>query len=399
MRYLIRKTFSLVLAGLSAFLLICTEHNYAFAAGTSMAEKMQTLVLQSITISLNSSTWDEDTISISNTDAGMDDGEADPTQDLEIEITEDEKAEASKDVIKSTTLKQGDDSHEVTLMQERLMDLYYLELDESTGYYGSNTTEAVKLFQRTNKLTIDGVAGKETLDLLFSEKALKYTIRKGDSGSDVSSLQRRLKSLGYYTGSITGYFGSSTQSSLIAFQKANKLTADGKAGIKTRTQLYSDNAIKKKTSTTTKPAPTAKPTNPPENSNPAPGNPTNVNAFLDFAQAQLGKKYVRGNEGPNSFDCSGYVYYCLKSCGVSTGRLSAAGFSQVSKWPSVSKSNLQPGDILFFGLRGSASVGHTGIYLGNNKMIHCSSSKGKVVITDITGSYWKENYKSARRVF
>lgn len=121
--------------------------------------------------------------------------------------------------------------------------------------------------------------------------------------------------------------------------------------------------------------------------------------MIRFAKEQLGKKYVWSTEGPNSFDCSGFVYYVLKNSGVSTGRYSAAGFSQVSSWEKIeSKGDLQPGDLIFFTAPGSSRIGHTGIWLGNNQYIHASTSAGKVVISS-AGSYFNENFVFGRRVF
>ena len=233
----------------------------------------------------------------------------------------------------------------------------------------------------TNGLGIDGIAGDTTLDLIYSNKAHRYTIKQGDSGSDVAALQRRLKELKYFSGSANGYFGAATTTALKAFQKRNSLTADGKAGSGTRDLIYSSKAKKAATSSSSSNTGSSNTgSSNPGSSNTGSSTTTSgsksVSKFLDFAQAQLGKRYVSGNEGPSSFDCSGFVYYCLKNNGVNIGRLSAKGFSQVDDWTSIKKADLRAGDILFFGLRGSASVGHTGIYLGGGKMIHCSSSKG-----------------------
>ncbi len=354
----------------------------------SLTNMMQTMVIQSVTTSINSIAFtDEQEIQTANDGTQVDDQTGDDSQ-----VEDDEKPETPtpSQTPAAASLRPGASGDDVKRMQLRLTALdYFDDSDEADGVYGSDTSQAVKLFQRTNGLSIDGIAGETTLSLIYSSKAHKYTIKQGDSGSDVASLQRRLKDLKYFSGSTTGYFGSSTTTAVKAFQKMNGLQEDGKAGAQTRDLLYSSKAKKAVTSTST--------------TSPAPSTPTtgtkSASKFLDFAQAQLGKRYVSGNEGPSSFDCSGFVYYCLKNNGVNVGRLSAKGFSQVDEWTGVSKSDLRLGDLLFFGLRGSASVGHTGIYIGSGKMIHCSSSKGKVVITSISTTYWVQNYKSAKRVY
>ena len=240
------------------------------------SQMFQTLVIQSITTSMNASTWsDQDDIQIANDGTGQADIDAaavdpnavaaptataepnatepvatpTPTAEATPEPTVDPEQvapAAPKDEILSTALKPGTNSAEVKLLQKRLMTLQFFESDDATGYYGSVTTNAVKFFQRANGLTIDGIAGQETLKVMFSDEAKKYTIQPGDSGTDVASLQRRLKELNYFTGNATGYYGTASVAAVKEFQKANGLTVDGKVGIRTRDALYSSEAVAKK---------------------------------------------------------------------------------------------------------------------------------------------------------
>ena len=123
-----------------------------------------------------------------------------------------------------------------------------------------------------------------------------------------------------------------------------------------------------------------------------------VNEVISFTTKQLGKAYVWGAQGPNSFDCSGLTYYVYKnSAGITLPRTS----SEQSKYgTTVSKSNLQPGDLVFFDTSGSNNgvVSHVGIYAGNGQMIHSSSSQGKVVQVSIETSYWNNAYVTAKRI-
>jgi len=130
---------------------------------------------------------------------------------------------------------------------------------------------------------------------------------------------------------------------------------------------------------------------------PEPLNPE-VTALLDLADAQLGKPYVFGKTGPKSFDCSGLVYYCLKMAGETVDRGTAYEYSRIKDWDKItSMDDLQPGDILFFSI-GSKKIGHTGIYIGDGKMIDASSSNGKVVMRSCVTSYWTKHFVVARRV-
>ena len=70
-----------------------------------------------------------------------------------------------------------------------------------------------------------------------SSAAASSTLKEGSSGSEVKTLQQRLKDLGYYKGSVDGKYGAGTAEAVKAFQRANKLTADGKAGKNTQTAL------------------------------------------------------------------------------------------------------------------------------------------------------------------
>ena len=85
------------------------------------------------------------------------------------------------------------------------------------------------------------------------------SLKKGDSGDSVRALQRRLKELGYYTGSVDGDFGENTDKAVRAFQQNNGLTVDGKVGSKTMTKLNSSSAVRASVATAT-PKRTATPT-------------------------------------------------------------------------------------------------------------------------------------------
>ncbi len=115
---------------------------------------------------------------------------------------------------------------------------------------------------------------------------------------------------------------------------------------------------------------------------------------VNLAKKQVGKRYVYGAEGPNSFDCSGLTQYLYKNCGKSIPRVSSDQYSSSQK---VKKSSLKKGDLLFFSTSSSGSVGHVGIYIGNNEMVHAANSNTGVVITDLSSSYYVKHYVGAGR--
>lgn len=111
------------------------------------------------------------------------------------------------------------------------------------------------------------------------------------------------------------------------------------------------------------------------------------------AKKHLGKKYVWGATGPNTFDCSGLTQYCHKKLGISIPRTSLA---QSNSGKSVSKSNLQMGDLIFWKTT-SAKVGHVGMYVGNGQFIHAPNSRSVVKIDSLSNSYYSSRYVNARR--
>jgi peptidoglycan hydrolase-like protein with peptidoglycan-binding domain len=155
--------------------------------------------------------------------------------------------------VPSTPLKPNDTGAEVTTLQKALIALGYLK-GKPDGFYGPKTTAAVKLFQRVDGLTPDGIAGSKTLARLSSRSgsttsssttnpatfdAPSTTLKPGDSGSQVEVLQRELAGLGYSPGTIDGNYGPGTVSAVKAFQQAAGLTADGVVGSKTLQALRS----------------------------------------------------------------------------------------------------------------------------------------------------------------
>ena len=123
-----------------------------------------------------------------------------------------------------------------------------------------------------------------------------------------------------------------------------------------------------------------------------------VDKVISLAKSLLGKPYVWAAEGPNSFDCSGYTYYIFKKAANTVLPRTSASQSKYGTY--VSKSNIKIGDLVFFDTSGvnDGNVSHVGIYIGNNEFIHCSSSKGKVVISQLNSSYYSKAYVNARRV-
>lgn len=118
-------------------------------------------------------------------------------------------------------------------------------------------------------------------------------------------------------------------------------------------------------------------------------------AIVQTARRYLGYPYVRGAEGPRAFDCSGLVQYVLGRHGLQVGRTCPGQFRQGRP---VSRSQLQPGDIVFFKNTYRRGISHVGIYLDGDQFIHAPHSGDSVKITSLNSSYYAPRYVGARRM-
>ncbi len=205
--------------------------------------------------------------------------------------------------------------------------------------------------------------------LMSSAQAVN--LRLGDSGSEVALLQERLQSLGHNVGEIDGSFGRQTEAAVIAVQAGRGLRADGIVGEATWNVLRL----------------------PAVSVSRGRGDNVSVNRILATASRYQGVPYVFGGTTPRGFDCSGFTQYVFGLNGISLPRTADV---QYQIGIPVTRSQLQPGDIVFFStyLPGPS---HNGIYLGGGKFINASSSRG-VSIARMDNSYWSPRYIGARRV-
>ena len=292
-------------------------------------------------------------------------------------------------------IEKGAEGEDVMALQKRLMELNYLAIDEPTSYFGKATKAAVMLFQRQHELQQDGICGADTIALMYSEDAKPYVMYEGAEGDDIQSFQEQLVELGYLeSNQVTGFYGTDTVEAVTKFQQRNHLGKDGKAGEKTLEAINSPDArvsytreqeiiAEKKKQAALARASSAE---------------GRIDKLINAAKKQLGDPYILGKSGPDTFDCSGLVVYCLRSANVYTRRLNAAGLSKTTSWTKVSSlDNVKRGDLLFFKSDDSSGIGHVGIYIGGGEMIDASSANGKVVRRGAKTSYWRRNFVVARR--
>jgi len=188
----------------------------------------------------------------------------------------------------------------------------------------------------------------------------------GSRGQAVSTIQKNLQALGYYTyGSITGYYGSVTQQAVLKFQKAYGLTATGNVDSATNTQIW--HALVKKRL---------------------------VNNAFKFT----GVPYKWGGTTPKGFDCSGFVYYMFNYEGVPFPRTTSEEIYAMPGKKITSTASLMPGDLVFFAVNRPGVVSHVGFYVGGGKFISATTSKG-VYTYPLTTGYWSNYYIGAKRVY
>ena len=113
---------------------------------------------------------------------------------------------------------------------------------------------------------------------------------------------------------------------------------------------------------------------------------------LAYAMQFVGYPYVYGGSSTSGFDCSGFTQYVYKHFGVTLNRTAAA---QSSNGTAVSRSNLQPGDLVMFG----SPINHVGIYVGGGRIVHAANPSRGVTTDTINSGYYNTNYVCARRIF
>ena len=114
-----------------------------------------------------------------------------------------------------------------------------------------------------------------------------------------------------------------------------------------------------------------------------------------LAKQYLGTPYVLGGNGPSSFDCSGFTKYIYAQFGYTLNRTAT---DQLQNGVSVSRSELQPGDLVFFKYNTSKPVSHVGIYIGGGEFIHASTNRYVVQIDQMNSGHYDNVYVYARRI-
>ncbi|EMS3941810.1 C40 family peptidase [Neisseria gonorrhoeae] len=123
----------------------------------------------------------------------------------------------------------------------------------------------------------------------------------------------------------------------------------------------------------------------------------NADELIGSAMGLLGIAYRYGGTSVSTgFDCSGFMQHIFKrAMGINLPRTSA---EQARMGAPVARSELQPGDMVFFRTLGGSRISHVGLYIGNNRFIHAPRTGKNIEITSLSHKYWSGKYAFARRV-
>ena len=113
------------------------------------------------------------------------------------------------------------------------------------------------------------------------------------------------------------------------------------------------------------------------------------------AESRIGTAYRYGGSGPDAFDCSGLVAYAYQQVGVSVPRTAAQQYALARPVP---RSELRPGDLVFFRLSGR-EVSHVGIYAGDGQFVHAPQTGGQVSTANLDDEWYRQRYAGAGRPY
>jgi cell wall-associated NlpC family hydrolase len=221
------------------------------------------------------------------------------------------------------------------------------------GSFSAADATRLKSFQKSVGLKQTGVVNDPTWIALIAYGSKPF-LSTGDRGVHVVRLQRALRAAGYETMTGTGYFGPLTATAVKAVQRGNGFKATALVGPRFWSLLQSGRL---------KPGRQASPT-------PALGGTSSKGSSkaaiaLAFAKRQLGDRYAYGGTGPDSWDCSGLTQAAYKAAGVKLPHSARGQFAYGRK---VTKSQLKPGDLVFF----YSPIHHVSLYAGDGKVLHAS---------------------------
>jgi len=121
-----------------------------------------------------------------------------------------------------------------------------------------------------------------------------------------------------------------------------------------------------------------------------------IDKIISTTKDKVGSRYEPGSTGPNSFDCSGFVYYVFKKNGIKIPRVSA---KQAEISEKLSRDKLEKGDIVCFDTSNKGHINHVGIYLGDGRFIHSTLVRAySVTVSNLNKGFYKDKFRWGVRV-
>ncbi|WP_335871176.1 C40 family peptidase [Bacillus sp. 2205SS5-2] len=280
---------------------------------------------------------------------------------------------------------------------------YTVKSGDSLSLIAKNYGTTVTSLKQANHLTGDLIYINQTLAVPDGSTASTYTVRSGDYLYKIAKIYGlsvpELKNLNgltsdlIYVGQTLKVAGTAAtpepkQTTMYTVQAGDTLSHIAKRNSMSVSQLkdlnslssdliYVGQTLKVSTAAVT----------------PEPTNAFAVATLISEAKKVLGTPYLWAGTTPSGFDCSGFIYYAFNQAGKDLARTNTDGYYSLS----VSVSNPQPGDLVFFENTYKSGISHMGIYLGNNEFIHASSSKG-VSVTSLSNTYWGPKFAGYKRI-
>jgi len=252
----------------------------------------------------------------------------------------------------------------------------------------AGTGDIVVVVERTdsewNKVNFHGTVGFISVPFLENRReAANFNKRGSVSGSAVNMRERPNT-----TSSILGSYGSGTEMSIIGINSGWYKVVHGDLTGYIRSDLMTVLSRGSGSGEAAAPRVTAI-------SAPDPNLPLG-HSIASFASGFVGHRYVRAGTSPAGFDCSGLVTYVLGQHGIRVTRNASGQYRD--NGVHINKSDLVPGDLVFFSNNGGRSVTHVGIYIGEGKFVHASGTRVGVIISSLSSSYYTRVWHGAKRV-
>ena len=294
--------------------------------------------------------------------------------------------------VKAYTINKKSPAYIVKTYQEKLQDLgYYFGVCD--GIYTDSFKQAVRNYQVHNSQNADGYIGPATKFSLDSNYSKPFFMFLGNKNDSVKIIQQRLVELNYIEPKLaTGYYGEFTAQAIALFQKTNNLPTTGMIDSSTYTVLNSEYALVSPKGPLISSKQFIMSTNDIKNAAREKQKMGNVDDLIKVATMKLGSKYIWGSKGPNTFDCSGFVYWCLNQVGMNVSYITTYNWQYSTQFDKIERfEDLIPGDLVIVN-------GHMGIVSENQTVIDASSSNGKVVHRDLD-DWWRERFIMGFRIF